>query len=188
MTCLHRLLAGSLLLALYGCPAVYVDRPIGEDPIKLDAADWDGTWIGSDAALVIRVKDGENGILQIAWIETEGEQFIMKTGTAYVRQSSGQTLISLRDEETTTTRYLWGVLSRTDEQMVVLAPNPDKFAALLESGRLPGRIDPCSNDKTADCDVYLESLEPLHLELILSEEEGFLFDWSEPLVLRRILP
>ena len=52
-----------------GCSSVYSINPVGEKPAQLDAALWDGDWLGADGVMTIKVIDSEGGILQVAWIE-----------------------------------------------------------------------------------------------------------------------
>lgn len=182
------LVGGFLLLVSYGCPAVYVEEPIGDQPVKLAAEDWNGTWITSDAALTIVVQDSLNGVLRVAGIETTDDgELVLATMTAYVREADGETLISLNeDEEAAKGRFYWGILVRKDDQLVFFEPEAAKFRELIESGKLPGSSG-CT-DGSWSCDVYLGPLEPAHLTMIVSGEEGFLFDWHEPFILTRVRP
>ena len=74
-------------------------------------------------------------------------------------------------------RYLWGRIKQDGQQVVVWVPDSEKFQALVEEGKLPGKIE--------DSDVILGNLTSDHLKLITSETEGVLFEWDEPIIFRR---
>lgn len=58
-----------LLLGLTSCPETKVPRTFGDKPLKLQRADWEGTWrtAGSDDELRIEVADASAGRLLIHW-------------------------------------------------------------------------------------------------------------------------
>ncbi len=178
MKCLRVVCTGLLALVFSACAVVYVESPVGEDPVKLDAEEWNGTWLHAEGAVTVKVLDSEDGALGLAWVDSEGEQLVPKSAAVHLRLAGGRVLVSWKEEDAAEPGYLWGILSRRDEQVVVLAPDADKFRVLVEQQKLPGHVE--------NGDIYLGRLGPEHLDIILSDQEGFLFDWEEPLVLTRV--
>ena len=190
---------GLLPLVLLACNAVYVDSPIGGDPVPLEVEEWEGTWLTSDGTFVLEVVDHEKGLLRIAWVENSFSDGDQKLETALFEFRDGgdwifATLLELGSEERERAEelaegeefaeedgqgYYWGVLRRNDEQILVLEPHLEKLRALVENEILPGRLE-------AD-DVFLGPLDAEHLALILSDEHGFLFDFDDFAVASRIV-
>lgn len=177
-------LAGSLLtsllvLTLAGCSAVYVTQPIGEQPCKIKAKDWEGTWIHKDGSVTVKVMDGENGQLRIAWIEPKDNGLTFEAHDVELREAGSQMFANIKDDANTNEpRYLWARIKGDGNQVIVWLPDATKFRALVEEQKLPGRIE-------RENDVVLDTLELKHLRIIAGEQEGMLFVWEEPIVLFR---
>ena len=62
------LLIAALAVLLGGCESVYAPRPMGGEPVVLDDS-WNGTWLVDDGALTTVVRDAQQGLLQVAWVE-----------------------------------------------------------------------------------------------------------------------
>ncbi len=172
------LFAGLVVLSLTGCSAVYTTQPIGERPCRIEARDWDGTWIHKDGSINIKVTDGEKGLLRIAWIEPKEKDLVREVYDVELRESGGTMFAATKDDSATTQRYFWACIKRDGKQAVVWLPDAAKFKALVRAGKLPGTIE-------EDRDVILGNLEPGHLSLIAGEQEGVLFSWDEPIVFLR---
>ena len=172
----------SLVLAfcLCGCSAVYSTRPIGDRPADLgrDKAEWEGTWVYSDGAVSVLVADGTNGILRIAWIDKDNDEFKLKSQDVYLRTFGDWTFASLKDvDHADENRYVWARIRKKDSHILLWAPNVPAFRAMIENGRLPGT--------TNGSDLIVGNLSSNHLALITSETNGFLFGWDDPLVFSR---
>jgi hypothetical protein len=173
------LLTSLLVLTLAGCGAVYVTQPIGEKPCKIKAKDWEGTWIHKDGSVTVRVMDGENGQLRIAWIEPKENGLTFETHNVQLREAGSWMFANIKDDANTNEpRYLWARIKGDGNQVIVWLPDPAKFRALVEEQKFPGRIEGKS-------DVILDTLELKHLRIIAGEQEGILFVWEEPVVFLR---
>ncbi len=174
-----RLIACALLVVvLAGCAVVASKQPVGETPLSLDDSDWEGTWLTEDGTLTVRVVDAEQGLLQVAWVEQQGGEFVLETIDVMLRQYRDWTFASFAGVEEGQSDLLWSRLDRNERQLFLWAPRPEEFKRLVEEGLLPGAV-------TGD-DVLLERLDADHLAILVSEEHGVLFDWDEPMALHRL--
>jgi len=180
----------SAALMLSGCGSVLSGKPMGENPVVLNPADWQGTWASDEIVLLTTVLDSEEGILQAAWLERYEEGARFETVTGSVRQTGDWYFLSMEhvpenadDEENAVsdeepTAYVWGRIDNNGRRAIVWWPNLEQFREAVRNGRLPGRIK-------EDEDVVLGELNAEQMEVINSPS-GNLMNWTEPLVLVRI--
>ena len=76
--------------------------------------------------------------------------------------------------------YVWFRVAMYGDSMLIWPPDASKLGQLVDRGVLPG--------KTSEGEVALDKLSAEHMKLITSDDEGVLFHWKSPLVLRRISP
>lgn len=176
----------SLFLAfnLWGCASVYVESPLGGEPLVLEASDWEGQWVGGgDAVAAVRVVDRDRGVLQVSEINYEpGDRAHLDSETVYLRQWNDFLFAGVPTQgEDDRPLFFWARLERVGNRVVFWLPDHHKIKALVEAGKLPGTIE-------KDGDVVLGQLEEAHYRILTSEEEGILYQWENPGVLMRILP
>ena len=169
----------ALAMALSACTPVLVREPIGETPYPVRSEEWEGEWIQEDGLMIIRVADEGEGTLLVAGVEEKDDALRLETLKVTLRQSGGWVFASLRDETASPKEdeYVWGRVRKDDDLIVVWLPDADKFKRLIEEGILPG--------ETGD-GVLLTDLKKEHYEIITSEAQGVLFEWDEPMILRRV--
>jgi len=158
------------------CGFVYTPQPIGERPSLIETDAWEGTWINEEQFLTINVTDETEGLLQISWIKKDQGQVKLESCKVYLLESGDWIFASIPDKDNPKL-YLWGRIKRVGQQIVVWVPDSEKFQALVEEGKLPGKIE--------DSTVLLGNLTSAHLKLITSETKGVLFEWDEPIIFRR---
>ena len=163
------------LLFLAGCESVYAPRPMGGEPVGLDDS-WNGTWRVDDGALTTVVRDAQQGLLQVAWVEVGAEGAELEVLEGAVRSGAGRLFFSIKDRETEH-GYQWLLLDRAPHRVRAWYPDPEAFVAAVEQGRIPG--------KAFEGSVILGELADEHL-LLIAEPSSGLLDWSEPLVLLRV--
>lgn len=175
------------IVLVTGCDAVYTRQPIGDEPLALETAQWQGTWLNGEVVMLTTVLDADNGKLQTAWLERGETGARMEVVVGEVRHTGERVYINSLDEpdeadesapESGSPPYYWARIRVEERTMTVWMPRLEAFRKAVEEGRLPGRID-------ADENVVLDRLEPDHLALIDSPEANLL-QWSEPLVLVRV--
>jgi hypothetical protein len=167
----------ALALCAASCSAVHSERPVGDEVLAAAPEEWNGTWLHKDGAIQVKVVDGPNGVMRVAWPEDKGGEFKLESYTLQLRKSGAWTFVNLR-EEGEGERYLWGRFRKDGAQVIVWTPDAEKFKALVRSGALPGKV-------SKDGDVVLRPLLARHTKLLTSEQRGVLFDWTQPLVFFR---
>ncbi len=169
---------GALVLVLAGCDHVSSKYPVGSSPLAVEEEDWQGTWLHADGAIILRVVDSELGLLEAAWVEEKGGEFVLETVRVHLRQHGGWTFASFAGVEDLPD-FLWSRLEREGRETFLWWPRPDEFQRLVEAGLLPGEVG-------EDSDVTLDRLGDEQLAILISEEDGVLFDWDEPMTFRRL--
>lgn len=159
-------------LVLWGCDSVRSVAPVGEGPAKIEAADWEGNWLGSDDTLLsIRVADAEKGVLRLAWVEFDGQSNpSLHTMGVELRESGQWLFANTRDDPDDGKRldtWLWARIKKSNGQLTIWVPDAANFAPLVRQKLIPGRV--------VDRDVILDPLTQEHIKAIMSEEHGMLF-------------
>lgn len=167
----------ALVMILAGCDYVSSVHPVGDAPLTVDEAEWEGTWLHADGPLTVRVADGQQGLLEVAWVEEEDGAFVLESIDVHLRQFGDWTFASFSGVEDAPD-LLWSRLVRDEEQVFLWWPRPEEFKRLVEAGLLPGKIE--------DDNVELAQLEAEHLAIIVSEEHGMLFEWDDPMTFNRL--
>ncbi|HKO99937.1 MAG TPA: hypothetical protein VJU86_23385 [Pyrinomonadaceae bacterium] len=166
----------ALLLAATGCNPVISKRPVGPQPARIVAAEWEGNWIGPDGGVAIKVVDAYPAILKVAWREDDGGKRTMKTALVELRESGDWFFANTRAEGEGN-GYLWARVKKEKQQILIWEPDNEAFTKLVNDGVLPGRIDQKK--------VTLEELDTKKLSGLQSGDYGVPFKWSEPLILFR---
>jgi hypothetical protein len=170
------LMLSALLLA--GCDAVFTPEPLGDDVVKLDPAQWQGTWLTTDMVVVTTVLDSDKGRLQAAWLEREENGAEMESFSGLVRSSDEIYYFNIKDSnEGVERRYHWIRVDPADGRMTLWGPDLEQFEAAVASGRIPG--------KKTDDGVVLGELEAEHMKMINDVSTGLL-QWDDPAVMIRI--
>ena len=181
MNALKLLSVSALLLLLWGCDSVTSSALVGENPVSLVAEEWDGIWLGAEAAVILQVVDAKQGGLRAAWIERSGGALKTEIWLVQIRSSGSWIFANVKDDEATdrsAERYLFSRLKKDDDQILFWLPSTSAFTKAVEAGHLPGEIE--------DSNVRLSNLSASHLEVVKSEKGQALFDWDEPMVLLRV--
>ena len=169
----------ALAMALSACTPVLVREPIGETPYPVRSEEWEGEWIHEDGLMIIRVADEGQGTLLVAGVEEKEGALRLETLKVTLRQSGEWVFASVRDETASAKEdeYVWARVRKDGSMIVVWLPDADKFKRLIEEGTLPGETGGS---------IILKDLKKEHYEIITSEAQGVLFEWDEPMILRRV--
>jgi len=166
-----------LFILLCGCSVVMSKKPVGDSPVVLDPAEWDGAWITPQGApVMIKVKDGKNGVLKLAWIEDD-KDMTLKSYEVIILGTGRWQFANIQDEEkkgNAPQGYLFAKIKKEKGLIVVWLPKPDRFSDLVTKKILPGEV---VKEK-----IILGEVGPEHMKIIMSEEKGPLFDWEEPFI------
>ena len=165
-------------LILCGCSAVYSTDPIGEKPCQISGQDWDGAWINKETFLTMKVTDPKNGTIRVAWIESSDQGDKLESYELQLRQSGELMFGNVKtDAGNGKVLYVWGLVKRSENELICWRPDVDKFKDLCKKGSLPCREE--------EGNVILTALTPEHLQIINSEKEGVLYEWRDPLAFIR---
>lgn len=169
-------------LLLPGCSSVFSPEQLGDKPVVLDET-WSGTWLAGDNVIITRVANGEEGLLQVAWLENKSDGIEMESFQVAVRARGDLVFGNVKDEETEH-GYHWLVMDKkSNRAMLAWYPDADRFEKAITAELIPGKVL-YPEDHRRD-DVVLGDLEQKHYDLIGSPGSGLL-DWKEPLVLIKI--
>lgn len=172
-------LAFAAAVLLCGCSPVYIEQPAGSKPRDISRNSLEGTWLLGDLALTVAVMDGTNGLLNIGWIEDNNGAFTLREAEVLIREHGCWDFANLRDSDWTNgIRYSWGRLGINDGLVMFWCPVESAFQDLIDAGTLPG--------STNSGKIVLYSLDTNALDFIMSGTNGFLFNWDEPLIFRKI--
>jgi hypothetical protein len=185
-----------MALLLCGCGTVYSPVLVGE-PVDLSGQieEWEGIWIrNGENRVAITVVDAERGLLRATSLGPEDDDVIDVSITEYddvmfVHQADDG------DEEdgeaVEAKKYIWGYIMKDEYMALIWAPDAKKFAALVESGVLPGTVDYGMDYGTGatpsrEPDVYLDPLDTRHLDYIVAKTNDPLFVGYAPIVFMRV--
>jgi hypothetical protein len=177
-------IVGAFLVIASACSVVTVTEPIGEEPVRLQADEWEGLWKlysygpadeSDEDFLVIEVSDSEKGVLKVQGIGRESKDTIQ----VYLRESNGWMFGSYRDPDEGDKGMVWGRFEKKGDHIFIWIPEHDKFSDLVKDGLLPGH--PYAKDL-----LILSGLKPEHLKLITSGSQGMLFHWELPSFMVRV--
>ena len=166
-------------LLLPACTSVYVSSPLGEKPVVLDPG-WEGSWLTDDGVVESSVMDGEQGLLQLAAIESGPEGLHLETVTVALKEKDGVLYANVSDDEVENL-YHWAIVDRkSDGYIVAWYPEAKKFKSLIAEEKFPGRFQKPGDEHNHN--VILGELKPEHLEMISDPASG-LVDWKNPVVM-----
>jgi hypothetical protein len=166
-------------LFLSGCAVVQSDKAIGEKAVTVNADDWDGVWTFSGGAVNAAVVDKDKGLLEIAWVERKDGKFEMETYRVGIMQQGDAIIANLEDVKDKG-RYLFSLIKKNPDEVVLWIPEMAKFKKLVQNNVLSGKI-------LEENKMLLENLSPSQMEMIATEKNGKLFIWDSPIVLKRAM-
>jgi len=175
MRCSH-ILAMALATVLVGCGGVTSSRPAGDTIPSIDVREWEGNWRITDESEIVfgvEVEDADQALLKVT-------MFPNSPPSPMFLRSAGSDLFASIAPHFAPKEFHWFRVAVQDDTMLVWQPDALKLRRLVDDGTLPG--------KTADGRIELGKLSAENMALITSEDEGVLFDWKNPLVLRRASP
>lgn len=166
-----------LLVSMAACSEVISVFPVGENSVSLKPEEWNGKWeaVLSDGEFaMMEVLPGQEGMLRITGHSHGTDD---KPMDAILRVSDGWMFINVAGDDNA--GYYWARIRNQDGRLIfVWLPSFDKSKKLVENGILPGEVRGST--------VSLNLVRPEHLKIITSEAHGVIFDWEEPVVLRRV--
>jgi len=168
---------------LCSCTSVTCKQPVGEKPVVLDKAKWNGSWANANGdVFYTRVKDAGQGLLELVSAAIEDSEIKVERATVRIRASAAWLWASMKDEDDE--NFSFGRVTEPGQEILYWIPQPAPFAERVRKKQLPGVVTKDSDGK--DKDVLLEALSTEHIKAIEEGKWGEVFDWSQPVVLRRL--
>jgi hypothetical protein len=170
------------LLSL-GCSSVTTVHPL---PWRIEPADqgrFEGTWLVGDDSFQIRFAD--NGVARFAGLDWEDDRFRLEQGEMTICRGEHLGFLSVRtqeDGEWMNHYYLVQFKFTDPGELLLWLPNADAFAEAVAQNRLEATVD---GDGTGT-DITITSPPEALLELIDDPDDLELFDYRDPIVLRRV--
>ncbi len=164
--------------AITGCASVSSVEPMGERPKEVTAQVWQGTWIHQEHPVTVRVSDPRAGLLDVAWVEEKEGALKLESYRIALRESAESTFANTKDPGQPG-RYLWALVKREDEQIVVWTPDAVQCAKRVQAGVLAGTVGKGG-------DVTLGKLSSKQIKQLASPGQGSCLRWTEPLVFFRV--
>lgn len=166
----------ALLVAASGCHSVTSPYLVGSKPAAVNPEIWNGRWgpeCSGEDSLQIEVLDKDMGMLRIVVFNPKEPPEEVE---CYLRTAGDLTFANAKFPKEPG-YHTWLIKNESGKSIILWSPDYDKFKPLVEKGILPG--------EATGGDISLGLLKSEHLDLIVSEKEGVLFDWKHPVVLIR---
>lgn len=181
----RNLLVGCCLTVLLSaCSTVRISAPLPVTPLPADRLKFEGAWQSNDEIIFVRF--GSNGVVRLAGIDWKNDDFVVEKGEFTITECKNDSnLLSVRFQENGVwTEGYFFVRYRFDDQgnLILWRPIPEVFRDLVAGGTLKGTV------KKGDysLDVLLTDGGDSILAYLNSGERMKLFDYQEPLVMRRV--
>ncbi len=176
--------AGAVLAALLaaGCSSVCTPQPLGAAPYPVDRG-IEGTWRVGDSLLAVRF--ASNGVARIAGLEWKDDRFRVREGEAVVAEGKTRRFLSVRFREDGTWPERYGLLQYAPAgpgELVLWAPDPERFRAAVTSGLLEGFVEKTNRFLR----VTLTHAPDALLAFIDRPDAPPLFQYEKPMVLRAV--
>lgn len=145
------LVGATLLLAIAGCTSVPSVEPIGDEPVYLVPAYWEGQWVSGwnepdspdKQTITVNVVDAAGGILEVCGLK--GFRGELRAMIRRHRYEGGEAqFISFVPSpnfppDFTPSGYLWGLLDRAGSAVIILWPDDSAFESLVKKGEIAGK-------------------------------------------------
>ena len=173
-------LAG-LALLLAGCGAPTSRGLIGSTPKQLDPNDWNGHWGTEDTGFVVRVADGDGGLLEIGEVDEKDSALRLSITHLYLREEGDATLFNHLDDSNPAQAYTFGRMVRKNNSVVLWPCRTDGIEQLIGRRLITGEVTVENKTKRV---MVTGGFEVLGQQL--SAPEGWLLvHLEEPVVLTR---
>lgn len=169
---------------LCSCSTVASKRPVGDEPVVLDKAKWNGSWTTPDGDVMFtRVEDSAKGQLEIASVRIEDAEIKIEKQIIQIRKTGDWLWANLKSEKEGF--FQFARISEPSEQLIYWAPKPAPFIERVRKGELKGVL-PTDDDGKEKGEVILDALSAQNIKDIEAGKWGDVIAWEEPMVLRRL--
>ncbi len=173
-----------IIFLFISCSSVTIKYPISNSPDTVENKKFEGIWLVDDDD-VIHVKLDNNGIVKIAGLEWENNEFSIMPGEMIISAGDEHNFLSVRFQEDNKwmDNYYFLMYKFTEKgDLVLWLPNAAVFEKAIYANHLQGVIETGQYSKDI---IITDSPEKL-LSFINDSHNQDLFDYKEPIVLYRI--
>jgi hypothetical protein len=166
-----------------GCSSVTTVQPLPWRTEPADRERFEGTWLIGDDSVQIRFAD--SGIARFAGLDWENGQFRLEQGEMIICRGKHLAFLSVRTQEdgAWADHYYLVQFKFTDPgELVLWLPNADAFAEAIAHNLVEGTVD----GDGAGTDVTITGPPETLLELIDDPDDLELFDYRDPMILRKV--
>lgn len=173
----------SIAALLAGCSTVTTQNPLSAEHKPIDKDKFEGVWLLDKEAVSLRFTS--NGTARIAGVEWKDDQFRLVQGEMIVTKGKKFNFLSVRFQEDGKwmDHYCFLQYDFTDQgDLLLWLPNDDVFEEAIKTNRLHGVV----KKEMYSTDITITNALGILLEFIDNPENPSLFNYREPIVLRRI--
>lgn len=172
-------------LLLCQCSPVTTTHPLTTKPKAIDREKFEGSWLIDDEGHTLQVKFDDEGIAQIAALEWKNNHFELETMEMTIAEGGEHNFMSLRAKEDGQwmKNYFFAQYKFTEQgDLVAWLPDSKAFENAIKEKLIHGKIKPGKYST----DINVSSDASTLLKLINSSKNPELFDYQNPIVLRKI--
>jgi len=177
---IRSLTAIAILAALGGCYGVSSDQPVGAEQHRLDAGEWEGTWLHGEGVVTVAVTRAEAGQLEIGWLEKKHGKLSPEVYEVEIRRSGRQLYGNVRDPRHPGA-FLWAPIDKHRNEVVIWVPDRERIMEMVKTHQIGGR--PGANGE----DVLLTGFKEDVLATLMRDSRSEVLDVRNPRVFRRLL-
>jgi len=174
----------SMALLVVACSSVATQYPLSAEPRPVDKDRFEGIWLHHKEPLVLRF--ASNGIARIAGVEWKDDQFRLVQAEVIVTIGKKSNFLSVRFQRDGKwmDHYYFLQYHFTDQgDLLLWLPNAAVFKEAIGTNRLQGMV---VKKGQYDTDITITNAPTALLEFIDAPENLTLFNYREPMVLRKI--
>lgn len=168
----------ALAIFISACSVVKSVNKLGGEHYKVSKEQWEGTWIAEDGALQIKVLKPDSGELQIMFIEN-GK---LESYTLFLGRNGSDTYINFV-ENADDQFYYPAKFKKSNNQIIVWLLSTEMLKQAIINKEIDGKI---IKQKYSDDILITASPEELN-QYFTDNKQHMLFDYEEPLILRRLV-
>lgn len=184
---MQRVVVGAVFLIslLAGCSSVVTVQPLPQTRDQREHALLEGEWLSEDS--VVSLRFASDGVGRIAALDWRDDRFQIEEARLMICKGVAGSYFTVRVREhgAWEDNYYFAryrLTSRGD--LLVWVPTVDVFRAAVAAGRLEGTV---AKGKWGTSVTVTSAPEKL-LAFLEGRHNGNLFEWEEPIILRRLFP
>jgi len=173
-----------LLSVMAGCSSVTVKQPLPRMADDSELAAFEGEWVSEGQILYVRF--GADGIGRFAGVDWKEDRFSLDEGEIIVSKGAGKSYLSLRLMENgkwLDGYYIAQYRFTGQGDLILWLPDIGAFADAVGNRRLDGVVEKGSQTGS----VVVTSTPEKVLAFLNDPASGALFDYSDPLIIKKLL-